>query len=198
TVRGACRLGSEYILHLQEWYTKTELLIRVDEDATLLGEYRFHTDGQTYRFRDVASCGDTLYLSGYAIPETQVEAFDELKALKQRLLGGEQIDDAALTSAVRGYYTAVLLKCDAVTGKTTAFYSVAGALGDAFSLDADGDLVWRVNEIGSATHTVSAWAGHEPNAVHIKGIGPVWEYTVSPEGILLGDRMTDEVAEFTR
>ncbi len=198
TVKDVCRLGSEYILHLQEWQTASELIVRIDEHANLLGEFRFYTDGQTYRFADVAVCGDTLYLSGYAIPETEVAPYDELKGLKQRLLGGEQTDDARLTAAVREYYTAVLLKCDATTGKTSAFYSVEGALGDTFSLDANGDLVWRVNEIGSATHAVSAWAGHAPNAIHIKGIGPVLAYTVSPEGILLGDRMTDEVAEFTR
>ena len=73
-----------------------------------------------------------------------------------------------------------------------------GAVGGRFSLDADGNLVWYVNEIASATHKISAWSDGVPLISHIKGVGPVWEYTVSPEGILQSTIRTENVSEFLR
>lgn len=192
------RVGDNYILLLKEQYTKTELLIHVNDECELLGEYRFHTDGETYHFCGIAVLGHTLYLSGYAVEETNVDTYKELSKLKAQLLGGLDLTDEELTARVRAKYTAILLQCDTLTGRTESFYSVEGAVGDRFSLDADGNLVWHVGEIASAMHKISVWSDSTPYISHIKGIGPVWEYTVSPEGILLGDRMTDEVAEFTR
>ena len=119
---GTVRFDNGYILHLQEQYTKTELLIRINDECELLGEYRFKADGETYRFSGIATLGDTLYLSGYAVSEANVDAYRELSELKEQLLGGLDLDDHELTERVRANYTAVLLKCDATTGKTESFY----------------------------------------------------------------------------
>lgn len=189
-VGSVLRLDDQYVLQLTD-DNGSDYLVKIDENAALLDEFRYTTPGEIYRFTDVASRGSDLYISGYTIPAGSTP-YDELDAIKRQIIAAEgRISPDALAEQLKAGYTAILLKCSTATGQAEAFYVRPGALGDSFALDAAGNLVWQVHEIESAKGTcIKAWAG-EPDA-YIDAVCAVTAFTFDRDGILIGQQRTGE------
>ena len=118
----------------------------------------------------------------------------ESRQVLEEIYGGEdyKTSNEALTPKVRDNYTALLLICDPKSGEPQVFYSVAGSLGAALSVNENGELVWEVESI---TDTFLSLA---TSSFTIGGDSTVYRYTFDAAGTLLRQEKTEIAAPFRK
>jgi hypothetical protein len=143
--------------------------------------------------------GGNIYLSAYAMPK--IDGKDqgaggrwEIAAIVNDLFENDiwEISDEELTPMVRENYTAILLVCEPSGGEPQEFYSVKGSLGGTLSVSDDGNLLWDVESIASATYSPYT------SAFTIAGASYVFRYTFDDNGILIGREYTGEIVSYLR
>lgn len=167
-------------------------LVKVGNDGTLTDSFSYGADGAHYFLKDMIEYGGKLYLSTYAVPKTDYNAGgrDEIAPIFQKIndiFGHDvfSIPSEDLTPIVRGNYTAVLLICDADSGKVDEFYSVEGARGGALSVS-DDMLIWNAESI------IDTFYSPATSSFTIGGTCRIYRYTFDDQGTLKSAEKTED------
>ena len=200
--RNAEKLGENFVIQLCN-SDMSDFFIKVDREGTLLAVFSYRSEYETYYFTDVVEYCGSLYLSGYAVPRSVGGALsygNELETLKETVkAGGAPLSNADTVQLLTEQYTAILMRCDSSTGQTQAFYSVKGALGGKISMDAQYNLVWRVESIADAYCLFENTSPIEPEiTVFFKGICAVRSYIFDWRGFFLREEQAGESVPFER
>ena len=151
----AAKFGDGFLI-LAKNYQQSDRIIKTDLTGKPVDSFVYDAENEFYTIRDMAELGGKVYVSGYAVPKTDIddgyggrqEIADILKYIFEEK--DMEIENAELTRMLRENYTAVLLVCDTGTGVPQEFYSVRGSLGaDLTITEADrkypeGLLEWDV------------------------------------------------------
>lgn len=97
---------------------------------------------------------------------------------------------ARLTELLQGNYTALLMRCDADAGTPRAFYTVPGGIGGSLAREADGSLIWAVEQITDSRFDVGPLPEGTAN---VQAVGFRHNYRFDPQGALVSREITDEV-----
>lgn len=196
-IRNAARLGDGYLVQLLD-YAQGDRLIQVARDGTLADAYTYGSEDENYFIADMVAFAGQVCLSAYAVPRMAEDlprtSHYEVGPVLEKIFASKnfEISNQELTRLVRDNYTALLLLCDPESGEPRVFYSVAGSLGAALSLNENGELVWEVESI---TDTFLSMA---TSSFTIGGASTVYRYTFDAAGTLLSQEKTGIAAPFRK
>ena len=196
-IRNAARLADGYLVQLLD-YAQGDRLIKMTRDGTLADAYTYGSEDENYYIADMAEFAGKICLSAYAVPRMADDmphtSHYEIGPVLEEIYAGKdfEISNEALTQKVRDNYTALLLICDPISGEPQVFYSVAGSLGAALSVNENGELVWEVESI---TDTFLSMA---TSSFTIGGASTVYRYTFDAAGTLLSQEKTEIAAPFRK
>ena len=122
-----------------------------------------------------------MYISAVVRKERKYNA--DTKSLETLTESGGLLDD------LREEYTSVLLVCDLNNGEPQEFYSIKGSMPCELSVNADGQLVWKVNRIISAVIS-------DKDFYSIEGIQRKYVYTFNKSGLLESAEKTDILSKY--
>ena len=174
----ASRNDEGYLLHLRRsgyGYECASYILQVRPDGTVAQVLSYDGDRNAYTWEDVCLIGGDLWLSGYAVP---LESYEEAlrstrteinhiltdaynRCFGQRIdlglftvdLGAKPVTSEWLTPRLQANYTALLLRCDALTGDVLAAYTVPGCLGASLVQDVSGGVLWDVHHFADSFYS---------------------------------------------
>ena len=189
----AARFGDGYLVQLSSYETMEHArIVKVDRAGHITDSFSYADAESDYFLTDMIEFEGKIYLSAYAVPKLPAEYTYETYWIYNQLGDVWDITSEVLTPVVRDNYTAMLLVCDPKTGTPQAFYSVKGSLGGELALGEKGTLLWDVESI--VTTSFHPLVSSFP----LQGTCHVYRYTFAPNGTLLRQEKTGELAPFAR
>ena len=156
-------------------------LLKINQNGELTNTFFYQSDYEKYDFSDCIEFDGKMYISAVVRKERKYSA--DTKSLETLTESGGLLDD------LREEYTSVLLVCDLNNGEPQEFYSIKGSMPCELSVNADGQLVWKVNRIISAVIS-------DKDFYSIEGIQRKYVYTFNKSGLLESAEKTDILSKY--